>query len=838
MNSPANRLPDPTPAFDEAAIRTHIEMLHQLAAGIQGKFVVSTFFANPTGEDRSGGTISHHAVGDVEGMVDAVMAHASTPNANCYVCPNLMRLNLERGKKGSESDVAAVLALVADLDDDTGRSGAMPIESSCVVESSPGNYQCFLLLERPLSPGEAKPLAKALKLAANADHCTVDMSHVWRIPGTLNWPNAKKLARGRPAEPVAVAIAEPWDGSLIDVDELRSTLEQWSSKESASGQLVTLGELPSVDDVEISETAAAMLSADDVGGRSEHAARVVEQLAFDGLTAEQACAAFLAASGDWFRRYETRDPIKDFERMWSKFGAPHAEEREAANRVSSGLMAKFATKNQVPAAANDNAPPTAESSRPVDPWAERKHPSLPTGLLPKVIEEYAVSQAEIMGVDAGGIAAAALAVCAAAIPDTITLRVKRHDDWEEAPRLWVALIGNPSAKKSPIISAATRPLRAIDDDMVRSYLDEKRAYDALDKAGKSEKPTPKQMRARIEDVTVEAAQEILRDSRNGVLLIRDELSGWFGSMEKYGSGKGAAADRSFWLQAFNGGSYSVNRVGRGVVAIDNLSVSMLGGIQPEPIRRIAADAADDGLLQRLFPICLGSSSVGLDVPPAAAVGQYAGLVRRLNGLQRPVQGGLAETSLKFDSAAQDLRHELSERHHEMQASWEILNKKLAAHIGKYDGLFARLCVVFHCIESTSPRPASVIPFDTARRVADFLHEFLFPHALAFYQNVLGLSDRHDAVLATAGWILTHRPEKITVRDVRRGDRTMRDLDDDQAAEVLRKLDAMSWLDPLPQVRKDSVSYAVVPAVYEEFELRAAKEKERRERVRELIASAN
>lgn len=837
MNSPANRLPDPTPAFDEAAIRTHVEMLHQLAAGIQGKFVVSTFFANPTGEDRSGGTISHHAVGDVDGMVESVTVHAQTPNANVYICPNLMRQSLERGKKGAEADVVAVLAIVADMDDDTGRAGAMPTDPNYVIESSPGNFQCFLLLDKPLPPGEAKPLAMALKRAANSDHCTVDVSHVWRVPGCLNWPNAKKLARGRSPNPSAVRIAQPWDGSLTSVDELSTAIQPWlSAPETASA--VSLGELPSLDGIDISATASELLAANEVGDRSAWAAKVVEQLAFDGLTPEQACAVFLAASGDWFRRYETRDPIKDFERIWVRFGAPHAEAREAANRVSSGLMAKFATKNQVPTAANDNAPPTAESPRPVDPWAQRKHPSLPTGLLPKVIEEYAVSQAEIMGVDAGGIAAAALAVCAAAIPDTITLRVKRHDDWEEAPRLWVALIGNPSAKKSPIISAATRPLRAIDDDMVRSYLDEKRAYDALDKAGKSEKPTPKQMRARIEDVTVEAAQEILRDSRNGVLLIRDELSGWFGSMEKYGSGKGAAADRSFWLQAFNGGSYSVNRVGRGVVAIDNLSVSMLGGIQPEPIRRIAADAADDGLLQRLFPICLGSSSVGLDVPPAAAVGQYSGLVRRLNGLQRPVQGGLAETSLKFDSAAQDLRHELSERHHEMQASWEILNKKLAAHIGKYDGLFARLCVVFHCIESTSPRPAPVIPFDAARRVADFLHEFLFPHALAFYQNVLGLSDRHDAVLATAGWILTHRPEKITVRDVRRGDRTMRDLDDDQAAEVLRKLDAMSWLDPLPQVRKDSVSYAVVPAVYEEFELRAAKEKERRERVRELIASAN
>ncbi|WP_158556128.1 DUF3987 domain-containing protein [Ensifer sp. M14] len=829
--------PTTTPSFDEPAIREHVEMLHRLAHGMNGKFVVSTFFANPTGEDKAGGIISHHPVSDVEGMVDAIMAHASTPNANCYVCPNLMRTSLERGKKGAEADVLAVLALVADLDDDTGRSGTMPIEPSYVVESSPGNYQCFLLLDRPLTSDEAKPLAKALKHAANADHCTVDLSHVWRVPGGLNWPNAKKLARGRPPEPAAVAIAEAWDGSLIDVDELRTTLAPWSGKESGSGQLVTLGELPSVSDIEISETAAAMLAADDVGDRSEHAARIVEQLAFDGLTAEQACSAFLAAPGNWFRRYDTKDPVKDFERMWPKFGAPHAEEREAASRVSSSLMAKFATKNQFPAAANDNVPAAVESPRPVDPWAQRKHPSLPTGLLPKIIEEYAASQAEIMGVDAGGIAAAALAVCAAAIPDTITLRVKRHDDWEESARLWVALIGNPSAKKSPIISAATRPLRAIDDDMVRKYLDEKRAYDALDKAGKSDKSAPRQIRVRIEDVTVEAAQEVLRDSRNGVLLIRDELSGWFGSMEKYGSSKGAAADRSFWLQAFNGGSYSVNRVGRGVVAIDNLSVSMLGGIQPEPIRRIAADAADDGLLQRLFPICLGQSSVGLDVPPSAAVGQYSGLVRRLHELQRPFQGSQKEVPLKFDGAAQDLRQELSERHHEMQGSWEILNKKLAAHIGKFDGLFARLCVVFHCIESSSPRPSSVITHDTAKRAADFLHDFLFPHSLAFYQNVLGLSDRHDAVLATAGWILAHQPQKITVRDVRRGDRTMREMDVDQAEEVLRKLDAMSWVEPLQSLRRDSVTYAVNPAVFEDFAQRAEKEKARRERVRDLIASS-
>jgi hypothetical protein len=810
-------------------------MLHGLADGIDGLLVVSTYYANPTGDRDTPGVVSHHAVGDVAGMTDAVMVHALTPNANVFTGLQVMRKGLKRGTRGGEADIVAVLGLVADLDADTGRTGTMPVEESLRLETSPGNFQPFILFDTPLPPSEAKVLAGALKRATGSDHGTADVAHVWRIPGTLNWPNKAKLDRGRPAEPALVTVAEAWDGTLVAVAEFSAALDPWASS-AADPREVTLDNLPSLDGLELSTIAVEMLAANEVGDRSEWAASVVEQLAFDGLSAEQGCAAFLAATGDWFQRYESKDARADFVRLWGKFGAAHAEKREADRAAGEAMAAKLVARRSPLVAANDNAP-QVEAHRPVDPWEIRKHPSLPLGLLPEAIEHFAVSQSEIMGVDAGGLAVAALAVCAAAIPDAITLKVKRHDDWEESARLWVALIGNPSAKKNPIINAATRPLRLIDDELVRRYLEEKRKYDSLDKAGKAEKSPPRQVRVRIEDVTVEAAQEVLRDSHDGVLLIRDELSGWFGSMEKYGSGKGAAADRSFWLQSFNGGGYSVNRVGRGVVAIDNLSVSMLGGIQPDPIRRIAADAADDGLLQRLFPVCLGPSCVGLDVPPSAAVGEYGGVVRRLHEMQRPKQGAMVEVPLKFDAAGQDLRQQLSERHHEMQSSWEILNKKLAAHVGKYDGLYARLCIVFHCIDSTSPRPAAVIPYETAKRAANFLHDFLFPHALAFYQNVLGLSDKHDAVLATAGWILSHQPEKITVRDVRRGDRTMREMDVDQAEEVLRKLDAMSWVDPVPAVRRDSVTYTVNPEVYTEFSLRAEREKARRERVRQLIAAS-
>ena len=63
------------------------------------------------------------------------MARASKPNANAYICPNLMQSLIERGKKGGESALVAVLALVADLDDDKGRSGTMPVNANYVLES-------------------------------------------------------------------------------------------------------------------------------------------------------------------------------------------------------------------------------------------------------------------------------------------------------------------------------------------------------------------------------------------------------------------------------------------------------------------------------------------------------------------------------------------------------------------------------------------------------------------------------------------------------------------------------------------------------------------------------
>jgi hypothetical protein len=270
-------------------------------------------------------------------------------------------------------------------------------------------------------------------------------------------------------------------------------------------------------------------------------------------------------------------------------------------------------------------------------------------------------------------------------------------------------------------------------------------------------------------------------------------------------------------------------------------VSLLGGIQPEPIRALAAEAHDDGLLQRLFPIVLGAAGAGVDKPMPDATAAYDALVGRLTRLRRPVgDGGLStyiEAPLQFDDAAQDLRTELAERYFQMQCGWESVNKKLASHLGKYDGLFARLCIVFHCIESEGSRPASLVTEDTAKRAAGFLEQFLFPHAVAFYTDVLGMADRNDYVLAMAGFILAHRLDTITVREVRRGDRVMRGMSTDEAQAVLEQLDAFGWLQPVPSIRRDSNLWQVLPSVHKLFADRADAEKTRREEVRKIIADS-
>src|SRR5438067_2294124 len=70
-----------------------------------------------------------------------------------------------------------------------------------------------------------------------------------------------------------------------------------------------------------------------------------------------------------------------------------------------------------------------------------------------------------------------------------------------------------------------------------------------------------------QDSTVEKLGIRLQDNPRGLLIVRDELSGWLHGLEK----QGREGDRQFYLEAWNGtGSFTVDRIERGTLHIPAL----------------------------------------------------------------------------------------------------------------------------------------------------------------------------------------------------------------------------------------------------------------------------
>ena len=138
-------------------------------------------------------------------------------------------------------------------------------------------------------------------------------------------------------------------------------------------------------------------------------------------------ASFAKRAADWLD-YEFGAEPPDYE-----FGAGPADDSEPQGEEADAAHADEST----PPPQGEEAGPRGAGARiePVDLWAKFAPPTLPRGLLPKLIEDFAFDRGSVMGCDMAGLAVGALVVCAASIPETIKLQPKRFDiEWQEAAR--------------------------------------------------------------------------------------------------------------------------------------------------------------------------------------------------------------------------------------------------------------------------------------------------------------------------------------------------------------------------------------------------------------------
>jgi hypothetical protein len=100
----------------------------------------------------------------------------------------------------------------------------------------------------------------------------------------------------------------------------------------------------------------------------------------------------------------------------------------------------------------------------------------------------------------------------------------------------------------------------------------------------------------VSNATIERLADLLQARPQGMLMLCDELAGLFLNMSRYSGGQ----DNEFWLEAWNGSSYTVERMGCPPVAVNYLLVGVVGGLQPDKLARSFNGDLDGMYARTLF----------------------------------------------------------------------------------------------------------------------------------------------------------------------------------------------------------------------------------------------
>lgn len=411
-------------------------------------------------------------------------------------------------------------------------------------------------------------------------------------------------------------------------------------------------------------------------------------------------------------------------------------------------------------------------------------------LLPPALRDYVLDIADRQQSPPDFAAVAALCALSSLIGNRARIRPKQHDDWEIVPNLWGGLIGAPSAMKSPALKATLPPIYSIEKEMREIWEGERREakVDAelkklqgkenrktarkalqandLDQArellteeldGEAEPPCPRLI---VNDATVEKLGELLNENTRGLLLVRDELSGFIAKMER----EEFQGERAFYLECFNGdGQFTYDRIGRGTVLIEHSTLSIVGGVQPARIAPLVRGAlsgkCDDGLIQRfqlfVYPDPKKDWKWTDRRPNAAAREAFERAFRSLHDLTKDREEPAIFT---FSVGAQELFKRWMDEI-QTKARNGNLPSTIESHLLKMPKTVCSLALIFHLIDGGE----GAVSEEATARALDWA-DYLLSHVMRLY-SIGHMQTEQGALL-----IIERRaqlPDPFTARDIHR-----------------------------------------------------------------------
>jgi hypothetical protein len=394
-------------------------------------------------------------------------------------------------------------------------------------------------------------------------------------------------------------------------------------------------------------------------------------------------------------------------------------------------------------------------------------------------------------------------------------RVQASQSWSQPMTLWAALVGASGTGKTPGIDATKRALAWMDrlrkEKIAKLALEHQTKAEAasaqrklwkkeVEEATAENRPAPPMPasaadpgafvapRLYVSDATIERMAVLLQANPRGMLRLSDELSGLFLNMSRYSGGQ----DNEFWLEAWNGNPYLVERMGRPPISVEYLLVGVVGGLQPDKLSKSFIADMDGMYARMLFSWPPEPNYQPLTDDVTEFEPEVINALSRL--IKLPCGEEFTPKMLPLSSDARTRFEQLRQFVHATKVQFDGRERewfaKVPAHVLRLSGT---LCFLDWAIKDDGlPEPEHIdeIFMSAACRL---VCEYLWLHSRAALRQI-GLSERHANSRRVLRWIKATGKTEVSIKDIRRH-ALVGALDADQTESLVEELMRSGWLCP-------------------------------------------
>jgi hypothetical protein len=461
-------------------------------------------------------------------------------------------------------------------------------------------------------------------------------------------------------------------------------------------------------------------------------------------------------------------------------------------------------------------------------------PDFPLELIqPRALQQSIRDESAALGIPIDYIAPPMLGICSGLIGASRRVKFAKFID---PCVIWVANVGFSGDGKSAGMEVSTIPLNELQDDL-RTQINRmkcehelkvqtaKTLYKQWQNAAKEaieagDDPPEMPERAigpgtfvepllRVIDATIESLVRQLQAQPKGALLTLDELSALLNNLSRYSQGE----DSGFWLMAHDGQPFTQIRIGRDNINIPCLLIAVVGGLQPDKLKK-SFEGAADGMYGR-FLFAWGNKVPYSRLQSPSDNLLVLKILKRLSMLNGNEILPLSEKACEYMEGYRQFVHKETQALDGREREWLAKSPKNVARLA------GTLALIDWAASDKDKTPKQIF-WQYVAAAVELMQKYFFPHARAALRQI-GLTPRHMNARKVLVWLHAKKLAEITREDIRR-DCLQQALDSDQTQELLSFLERHGFLKKIDtRSRKRGPReqrYQVSSALLEEFELSA------------------